>query len=396
MNKLTVADIDIRRKTVFVRADFNVPLHEGRVADDTKIRAALPTINYLLDNEARVILASHLGRPKGKIDESLRLDPIVPVLSRLTGRKVLKVNDCTGPEARGALAALGSGEILLLENTRFFPGEKENSPEFGRELASLADVFVNDAFASSHRAHASVVGLAPHIPAVAGFLLARELEVLGGLMLDPARPFLALVGGAKVSDKLRMLRRLLELVDGLILAGGMANTFLLARGLDVGDSLVERDLVGEAADLMETARKIGKELLLPEDLVVAPEVSDEVENKVVAAGAVPTGWKALDIGPRSVESCSQALKHAATVFWNGPMGVFEVNAFAAGTMGLARVIADLDAVTVVGGGESIAALKKASVVDRITHVSTGGGAALELLEGRELPGVTCLLDSGAA
>lgn len=386
----TVRDVEVAGRRVLVRVDFNVPLRDGEVADDTKIRAALPTIQLLQDQGACVILASHLGRPKNKPVEELTMNPIAAVVRRLTGATVIKVDACTGPVVEEAARALRPGEILFLENTRFNPGEKANDADFARGLASLAEIYVNDAFGSCHRAHASVVGVAKFLPAVAGLLLARELEVLNRLLVAPARPFWAVIGGAKVTDKLGLLQRLLEIADGLILGGGMANTFLLAQGYPMGGSLVEADRVDDARATLAKAAVTGKQVLLPSDLVVAPSIDAGPEARVVSPAEVVGPLKALDVGPASREGFARALQGAGTVFWNGPLGVFEQDAFAAGTLSMAETLAGLDAVKVAGGGESIAAMKKAGVLDRIDHVSTGGGATLEFLEGRELPGVACL------
>nr|WP_297198773.1 phosphoglycerate kinase [Thermanaeromonas sp.] len=389
---MTVKDIDCAQKRVLVRVDFNVPIDNGEVADDTRIRAALPTIRYLMEQGAKVILVSHLGRPKGKVNEALRLNPVARRLSELLDKPVKKVDDCIGPEVEKAINNLKPGEVLLLENIRFYPEEEKNDPEFARKLASLADIYVNDAFGAAHRAHASTEGVARYLPSVAGFLMQKEIEIMGKALADPERPFVAILGGAKVSDKIGVIRNLLHKVDTLLLGGGMANTFLKAKGYSMGRSLVEDDKVPLASELMEEAQRRGVRLLLPVDLVVAQELSADSPYKVVTVGEVPEGWMAVDIGPETRQAFAEALKGARTVVWNGPMGVFEVEPFAAGTEAVARAVAEVNGTTIVGGGDSVAAVEKVGVAGRITHVSTGGGASLEFLEGRELPGVAALKD----
>ena len=392
MAKLTLKDLDLNNKRVLVRVDFNVPLEAGRVTDNTRIRAALPTIRYLIDHKARIILMSHLGRPKGKVKEELRLDPVAGELEALLGQPVHKANDCTGPEAEAAAAALQPGEVLLLENLRFHPEEEKNEPEFARRLASLADLYVNDAFGAAHRAHASTAGAARYLPAAAGFLLQKEIETLGKALADPERPFAAIIGGAKVSDKISVIRNLLTRVDTLIIGGGMANTFLRAKGYAMGKSLVEEDQLPLAGELMAAAANQGVKMLLPGDLVVATAFKADAPHQVVAANAVPDGWMALDIGPETAQEYANALTSARTVVWNGPMGVFEMEPFARGTEAVARAVAAVDGMTIVGGGDSVAAVEKMGVADKIGHISTGGGAALEFLEGRALPGVEALTE----
>ncbi len=393
MRKKTLRDVDVRGRKVLVRVDFNVPLEEGHVADDTRIRAALPTIQYLLDNGAAVILMSHLGRPKGKPDPKYSLRPVADHLSNLLGKPVKFCPEVVGPTAEAMAQALQPGEVMLLENTRFHPGEKANDPEFARQLAALAGpngLFVNDAFGSAHRAHASVVGVAQYLPAVAGFLMEKELDFLGRLLTAPERPFVAILGGAKISDKIGVIRSLLEKADRLLIGGGMANTFLKAQGLEVGDSLVEEEALEEAKRLLTES---GDRLVLPVDAVIADRFAPDAARRVVSADRVPPGWRILDIGPETVNRFRSELQGAKTVFWNGPMGVFEFPAFAEGTFAVARALAELDgAVTVVGGGDSVAAVKQAGVADKITHISTGGGASLEFVEGKELPGVAVLED----
>jgi len=391
--KKTVRDIAVKGKRVLVRVDFNVPLENGKVADDTRIRAALPTIRYLLEQGAAVILMSHLGRPKGKVQDELRLDPVARRLSQLLGRDVGKLDDCVGPEVLRAAKSLEPGQVLLLENLRFHPEEEQNDPDFARQLASLADVYVNDAFGTAHRAHASTAGVAAHLPAVAGLLLERELEVLGTVLAHPARPFVAILGGAKVSSKIGVIRSLLTKVDLLLVGGGMANTFLKAQGHDVGESLAEDDRLVMAREILEQA---GEKLVLPVDVVVADAFADDANVQIVGVDQVPAGWRILDIGPRTVSLFDEKLASAATVVWNGPMGVFEFPRFAAGTIALASSLASSEATTIVGGGDSIAALQQAGLADKMTHVSTGGGASLEFLEGNVLPGVAALQDKSEA
>lgn len=396
MKKKTLRDVDVRGKRVLVRVDFNVPVDKaGNITDDSRIRGALPTIRYLLDHGATVILASHFGRPKGGPEDKYRLTGVGKRLQELLGRPVTKLDDCVGPAVKEAIAQAREKDpasVILLENVRFYPGEEKNDPAFARQLAELADLYVNDAFGTAHRAHASTAGVAQYLPAVAGFLMEKELQALGEILGNPKRPFLALIGGAKVSDKIGVLENLVEKVDTLIIGGGMANTFLLAQGLAVGKSLVEPDRVDQARAILERASIRGISLLLPEDVVVANAFSAEAEHKVVSAREIPVDWMVVDIGPAARESFGRAIGQARTIFWNGPLGVFELEPFAAGTMAMAKAVANSGAVTVIGGGDSIAAVEKAGVADQITHISTGGGAALEFLEGKELPGVAALED----
>jgi phosphoglycerate kinase len=389
VDKKTVRDISVRGKRVLVRVDFNVPLENGNVADDTRIRAALPTIHYLLEHGAAVILMSHLGRPKGQVLDELRLDPVASRLSDLLGQEVIKVDDCVGPAVESAVRNLSAGQVLLLENLRFHPEEKDNGQQFARRLASLADVYVNDAFGTAHRAHASTAGVSEYLPAVAGFLMERELHMLGSLLTDPARPFVAILGGAKVSGKIGVIRSLLSKVDLLLVGGGMANTFFKAQGHEVGESLVEDDSVPVALEILKQA---GEKLVLPVDVVVADAFADDAHVQTVSVDKVPPEWRILDIGPRTVGLFQQRLDHARTVVWNGPMGVFEFPRFAAGTIALAAGLARSPAQTIVGGGDSVAAVRQAGLAGKMTHISTGGGASLEFLEGKSLPGVEALED----
>lgn len=394
MRKKTVRDIEVDGKRVLVRVDFNVPLGEdGAILDDLRIRAALPTIEYLRSHGAKVILCSHLGRPKGKENESFRLAPVAARLAELLGVPVANTPDCVGPEAKAAAAKLSPGDVLLLENLRFHAEEEANDPGFARRLASLADVFVNDAFGTAHRAHASTEGVTHYVPAVAGLLLEKETDELARVVAEPQRPAGAIIGGAKVSDKMAVLRNLLTKVDVLVIGGGMANTFLKAQGKPVGDSLVEDEQLDTARSVLAEAERRGVRLLLPVDVVVADRFAADADSRIVDIDAVPAGWRILDIGPRSVQAYGEALSACKTVLWNGPLGVIEFPAFARGSEALARVLAELDATTIAGGGETAALLEEAGLAEKFDHVSTGGGAFLEFLEGRELPGVAALLDA---
>jgi phosphoglycerate kinase len=390
VKKMTVRDVNVQGKRVLVRVDFNVPLDDGQVVDDTRIRAALPTLQYLLDEGATLILASHLGRPKGKVVDDLKMDPVAQRLSVLLGQPVVKLDDCVGPAVEEAVATAQPGDVLLLENTRFHPEEKANDPAFAEQLAKLADVYVNDAFGSAHRAHASTEGVAHHLPAVAGFLMEKELDFLGGALADPQHPFIAILGGAKISDKIGVIENLLEQVDALLIGGGMANTFLKADGYDVAESLVEDGSLETARDLIERG---GNKLVLPVDATVADRFDAEAFSQVVPVADVPPGWRILDIGPRTLEIFQERLAGARTVVWNGPMGVFEFPKYAAGTEAMARMLAALlNATTIIGGGDSAAAVKRTGLAGSMSHISTGGGASLEFLEGKMLPGVAALMD----
>lgn len=392
-SKKTVKDANVRGKRVLVRVDLNVPLNEGAVADDTRVRAALPTLRHLVDHGARVIIMSHLGRPKGEPDPQYSLRPVRRVLQRLLGRNVVFVDDIVGREARDAVDRMVDGEILMLENVRFHPGEKANDPAFAAELASLGDLYVNDAFGAAHRAHASTAGLADHLPAYAGLLLAREVETLMDMLADAERPFVAILGGSKVSDKFGMIDRLLDVVDTLIIGGGMCFTLLVAKGIGVGRSLVEEEWIESAKTMLERVAVNGVDLLLPVDFVVAADIADDVDTAIVGREEIPADMMGLDIGPTSVELFKEAISSARTIFWNGPMGVFELKPFEAGTREVAAAVARNNrAVSVVGGGDSVAALKKFGLEGRVTFVSTGGGASMKLLEGSSLPGIDALQD----
>jgi phosphoglycerate kinase len=398
MDKLTVRDVDVTGKRVFLRVDFNVPLEDGKVTDDTRIRASLPTIRYLLSHGARVILASHLGRPDGKVHDGLRLRPVAERLSQLLGRNVPVTGDALGIGTVDAVKRLRNGEALLLENLRFHAEEERNDPKFAQQLADYAEIYVNDAFGTAHRAHASTVGVAKLLPAYAGFLMEREIQVLSKLLEDPERPFAAIVGGAKVSGKLKVLDTLLAKVDLLVLGGGMANTFLLAQGKSIGKSLAEHDMVDEARRVLADADRKGVRIILPVDVIVAKEVTRGTEYKTLNAEKIPASWHIVDIGEATRTLMEEALADVKTVFWNGPLGVFEIPSFAHGTKAIARFLADraqAGATVVVGGGDSVAAIEQQGLADKFSHISTGGGASLEFLEGRELPGIAVLLDRGS-
>ncbi len=389
MNKKTVRDVDLRGKRVLMRVDFNVPMQDVVVTDDKRIRAALPTIQYVLDQGASLILMSHLGRPKGGPDPEFSLKPAAEVLSKLLGRPVKMAPDCIGPEVEAMARALQPGEVLMLENVRFHKEEEKNDPEFARKLAALGEVYVNDAFGSAHRAHASTEGVAHYLPAVSGFLMEQELAYLSRATENPERPYVAILGGAKISDKIGVVENLLSKCDKLIIGGGMANTFLAAKGYNMAESLVEPDAIETARNILSRA---GDKVLLPVDAVVADRFDAEAASQVVDVDKVPAGWRVMDIGPKTVALFAEALKGARLVVWNGPMGVFEFPKFAEGTFALARLLAESGATTVIGGGDSASAVKKAGVAKQMSHVSTGGGASLEFLEGKVLPGVAALND----
>ena len=395
MNKLTIRDIDVGGKRVLLRADFNVPLNEktGAITDDSRIRATLPTIRYLIERKARVILCSHLGRPKGRVVEQLRLAPVAQRLSQLLGQKVeVAPHRSLGPEVEKAVAGLSGGDVLLLENLRFHPEEEENDPSFAQALARLADIYVDDAFGASHRAHASIVGVANYLPAVAGLLLEKEINVLEGILANPNHPFAELAGGAKVSDKITVLENTLDKIDCLLIGGGMAATFLKAKSYEVGSSLTEDDKLDFAAKLMRDAAERGVRLLLPVDVVIADKLAAEAEVKVVSAEEIPPGWRIVDIGPRTITNFSEELRRCQTVFWNGPMGIYEIAKFAQGTQAMARLLATLKATTVVGGGSTAEVVAEMKLTDKMSFVSTGGGASLRFLGGEKLPGVEVLLE----
>ena len=398
MNKKTVRDIDVRGKRIFLRADLNVPLDDTRITDDTRIRASLPTIVYLLERGATVILASHLGRPKGKVNDALRLKPVADRLGQLLGRPVRMTGDALGPGVQVAIDKLRPGDLLLLENLRFHAEEEANDPKFAQALANMADIYVNDAFGSAHRAHASTEGITHFLPSVAGLLLEREVESLSALLEKPAKPFHTLIGGAKISGKLEVLEVLLSRCQALLIGGGMANTFLAARGFAMGKSLVEPDQLANAERIMNEARRKRVRLMLPTDLVVAAQVHPRSQKQVVPLGGVPKDGIVVDIGPQTVAAFTDHLAKARTIFWNGPMGIFEITAFADGTNAIARFVASRTAngvVTVVGGGDSVAAVDQLGLSDQMSHVSTGGGASLEFVEGKRLPGVEALPDRAA-
>ena len=392
-NKKTVTDVEVKGKKVLLRCDFNVPQDKTThaITDDKRIRAALPTIQYLLDNGAAVVACSHLGKPKGQIKPELTLAPVAERLSELLGREVIFAADTIGEDAKAKAAALQPGQILLLENLRFDIGEEKNHPEFAKALADMAELYVSDAFGTVHRAHASTAGVAAYLPAVSGFLIQKELEIMGGALNNPKRPFVAVLGGAKVSDKIGVINNLLEKVDTLIIGGGMAYTFKKAQGMEIGTSLLEADRLDYAREMIEKAAAKGVKFLLPSDNLCAKEFSKDAEP-VLAEGNIPADLMGMDIGPKTVEEFCSAVKGAGTVVWNGPMGVFEFPAFAEGTRAMAKALAESGAITIVGGGDSAAAVEQLGFADKITHISTGGGASLEFLEGLELPGVACLLD----
>jgi len=388
-NKKTIRDVDVKGKKVLVRVDFNVPTKDGKVGDDTRIRAAMPTIQYLLDHGAAVILCSHLGRPKSGPDPKFSLKPVADKLAQLMGKPVAFAEDCVGPIAESAAKNLKPGQMLVLENTRFHPEEEKNDLDLAKKMASLADVYVDDAFGSAHRAHSSTEGVARFLPGVAGLLMEKEIKYLGQAIDDPKRPFVAILGGAKISDKIGVIKNLLNKADVILIGGGMANTFLAAKGLAMGDSLVEAEALETAKELLATG---SNKLHLPVDMVMADKFDAEAQLKTVPTGNVPAGWRVLDIGPKTVEAFGKLIADAGTVVWNGPMGVFEFPRFAEGTYGVAKAVAASKAVSVVGGGDSVAAIQQSGLADKITHISTGGGASLEMLEGLVLPGLAALQD----
>jgi phosphoglycerate kinase len=392
MNKKTVKDLDLKGKKVFCRVDFNVPMKDGKVTDDTRIRAALPTIEYLSEQGAKVILASHLGRPKGQAVDELRLDPVAKRLSDLIGKEVLKTDTVYGPEVDEAISKLADGELLLIENVRFEAGEEKNDPTLAEAFANMADVYVNDAFGAAHRAHASTAGIAEKIPSAAGFLMEKELSVLSKALENPERPFTAIIGGAKVKDKIGVIDNLLEKVDNLIIGGGLAYTFVKAQGNEIGKSLLEEDKIDLAKEFMKKAEEKGVNMVLPVDVVVADDFSENANKKVVPISEIPADWEALDIGPETSKVYSKIVNDSKLIIWNGPMGVFEMDAFAEGTKAVANALAETAGYTIIGGGDSAAAVEKFNLAEKMDHVSTGGGASLEFMEGKVLPGVAALSD----
>ena len=391
-DKKTVEDIDVSQKKVLVRCDFNVPLADGEITDDKRIVASLPTIKYLLSKGAAIILCSHLGRPKNGPEEKYSMKPVASRLEELLGQTVILAADVVGEDAQAKAKALKSGEVLMLENVRFEKGETKNDPELSAKFAALADIFVNDAFGTAHRAHCSTAGVAEHLPAVSGYLIGKELAVMGKALTNPERPFVAILGGAKVSDKIGVIESLLDKADSILIGGGMAYTFFAAQGREIGTSICEQEKIDIARQLLQKAQQKGVALLLPEDNVVADKFAEDAQAQTVASTAIPAGWMGMDIGPKTIARYSEVIKNAKTVVWNGPMGVFEMSKFAEGTRAVAQAMANSSAVTIIGGGDSAAAAAQLGFEDKMTHISTGGGASLEFLEGLELPGIACLND----
>ncbi len=391
MNKKSIRDVDLKGKRVFCRVDFNVPMKEGKITDETRIRAALPTIQYLVEQGAKVILASHLGRPKGQVVEEMRLTPVAARLGELLGKDVKKADEAFGPVAQEMVAAMNEGDVLVLENVRFYAGEEKNDAELAKEFAALADIFVNDAFGAAHRAHASTAGIADYLPAVSGLLMEKELDVLGKALSNPERPFTAIIGGAKVKDKIGVIRHLLDKVDNLIIGGGLAYTFVKALGHEIGLSLCEDDKIELAKEFMQLAKEKGVNFYMPVDVVITEEFSETATTKIVGIDSIPSNWEGVDIGPKTREIYADVIKNSKLVVWNGPMGVFEMTAFAEGTKAVGQALAEAeDTYSVIGGGDSAAAVEKFGMADKMSHISTGGGASLEFMEGKELPGVVCL------
>ena len=392
MDKLSVKDYDLKGKKVFMRADFNVPLDENsNITDDTRIKAALPTINYILGQGAKLILASHLGRPKGEVKDSLKMDPVAKRLVELLDvKKVVKLNDCVGEEVKKRVSEQADDEVILLENLRFHPEEKKNNEAFAKELAGLADVFVNDAFGTSHRAHASVVGITNYLPALAGFLLEKEIDFLGKAVSNPEKPYVSILGGAKVSDKIGVIENLLDKVDSILIGGGMAYTFLKAQGIEIGNSILEADKLDLAKSILTKAEEKGVKIILPLDHIIADKIDKDANIKTTDGLAIEAGWMGVDIGPKSIEAFKENLSKAKLIVWNGPVGIFEIEPFAKGTNEIANYIATLDATTIIGGGDTASAINQLNLADKMTHISTGGGASLEFLEGKELPGIAAL------
>ncbi|HHQ2895698.1 TPA: phosphoglycerate kinase [Bacillus cereus] len=393
MNKKSIRDVDLKGKRVFCRVDFNVPMKEGKITDETRIRAALPTIQYLVEQGAKVILASHLGRPKGQVVEEMRLTPVAARLGELLGKDVKKADEAFGPVAQEMVAAMNEGDVLVLENVRFYAGEEKNDAELAKEFAALADIFVNDAFGAAHRAHASTAGIADYLPAVSGLLMEKELDVLGKALSNPERPFTAIIGGAKVKDKIGVIRHLLDKVDNLIIGGGLAYTFVKALGHEIGLSLCEDDKIELAKEFMQLAKEKSVNFYMPVDVVITEEFSETATTKIVGIDSIPSNWEGVDIGPKTREIYADVIKNSKLVVWNGPMGVFEMTPFAEGTKAVGQALADAeDTYSVIGGGDSAAAVEKFGMADKMSHISTGGGASLEFMEGKELPGVVCLND----
>jgi phosphoglycerate kinase len=393
MNKKSIRDVDLKGKRVFCRVDFNVPMKEGKITDETRIRAALPTIQYLVEQGAKVILASHLGRPKGQVVEEMRLTPVAARLGELLGKDVKKADEAFGPVAQEMVAAMNEGDVLVLENVRFYAGEEKNDAELAKEFAALADIFVNDAFGAAHRAHASTAGIADYLPAVSGLLMEKELDVLGKALSNPERPFTAIIGGAKVKDKIGVIRHLLDKVDNLIIGGGLAYTFVKALGHEIGLSLCEDDKIELAKEFMQLAKEKGVNFYMPVDVVITEEFSETATTKIVGIDSIPSNWEGVDIGPKTREIYADVIKNSKLVVWNGPMGVFEMTPFAEGTKAVGQALADAEGTySVIGGGDSAAAVEKFGMADKMSHISTGGGASLEFMEGKELPGVVCLND----
>ncbi len=392
VDKLSIDDLDLKGKRVLIRVDFNVPLYKGKITDDTRIKASLPTIKKVTEQGGRAVLISHLGRPKGKVKEGLRLNPMAERLEKLLKRRVRKLDDCIGEEAKKAVFELRDGEVILLENLRFHKEEETNDPEFAKKLAALADVFINDAFGTAHRAHASTVGVTKFLPSACGYLLKKEIEYLGKVLSNPERPFIVILGGAKVSTKIGVIKNLLGKADIFIFGGGMAYTFFRARGVETGKSLVEEDKIELAKEILIEAIRKGIPILLPIDHVVADKVAVDANVKVVQRLGIPPDWQAVDIGPATIAKFGHAINKGRTVLWNGPMGIFEIEPFSKGTFAIAKLLADSKATTIIGGGDSAAAIAKIDITNKMSHVSTGGGASLEFLEGKELPGVVALSD----
>lgn len=392
MNKKSVRDVNVSGLKVFVRVDFNVPLENGAITDDTRIRETLPTVKYLIENGAKVILASHLGRPKGEVVEELRLTPVAARLSELLGKPVVKADEAVGADVQAKVDALQNGDVLLLENVRFYPGEEKNDPELAKQFAALADLFVNDAFGAAHRAHASTEGIAHHLPAISGLLMEKELDVLGKALGDPDRPFTAIIGGSKVKDKIDVIDKMIEIADNIIIGGGISYTFFKSQGYEIGQSLLDESKLEKVKEFVEKAKQLGKKLYLPVDLVISDDFKSDKNIEIVGIDGIRPDWEGVDIGPKTREIYADVIKNSKLVVWNGPMGVFEVEGFSNGTRAVAQACAETAAYTVIGGGDSAAAAEKFKLADKMDHISTGGGASLEFMEGKALPGVVALND----